>query len=174
MHTTRILICLSLAATATCAQAVDNSSLPEPVRVPDGHVQKTWSKGVGEVTYACRQKVDQPGSHSWIFVAPSATLFDGNKKPHGNYYGGPTWESSDGSKTTGTQVAIAPTTAGNLPLQLIKATSTSSAGMFANITYIQRLNTVGGAAPASPCDASNVGQEQKVAYQADYIYYVAR
>lgn len=154
--------------------AVDNASLPEPVRVPEGHVQKAWSLGVGEVTYACREKTDQPGAYAWVFVAPAANLLDAQQKPMGKYYAGPTWEANDGSKVGGKQVAVAPSAPGNLPLQLVKANPATGAGLLADVTYIQRLNTVGGVAPARVCDAASLGQEQKVAYQADYVYYRAR
>jgi hypothetical protein len=42
------------------------------------------------------------------------------------------------------------------------------------VSYIQRLNTIGGAAPSKVCDSAGVGEEMKVAYQADYVFYTAR
>jgi hypothetical protein len=41
------------------------------------------------------------------------------------------------------------------------------------VTYIQRVATSGGVAPASVCDASSAGSKQIVRYQADYIFYKA-
>ncbi len=172
LHT---LVSISALVVASSAIAnVDNAALPEPVRVPDGHVQKAWAVGIGEVTYACREKTDQPGSYAWTFVAPAATLYDAARKPVGTYYGGPTWESMDGSKVTGKQIAIAPAAIGNLPLQLVKANPSIGNGQMANVSYIQRLNTVGGIAPAQTCDMASLGKEMKVAYQADYVFYAAR
>ena len=40
-------------------------------------------------------------------------------------------------------------------------------------TYIQRVNTTGGLAPTSGCDASTVGTVAKVPYTADYYFYKA-
>lgn len=175
MNALRTLVSVSALIVASSAMAnVDNAALPEPVRVPDGHVQKAWTVGIGEVTYACREKADQPGSHAWTFVVPAATLYDAARKPVGTYYGGPTWESMDGSKVTGKQVAIAPAAPGNLPLQLVKANPSTGNGQMADVSYIQRLKTIGGAAPAQPCDMANLGKEMKVAYQADYVFYTAR
>ena len=37
------------------------------------------------------------------------------------------------------------------------------------VSYIQRLNTVGGVAPKSTCDAQNKGKKEIVAYSADYL-----
>lgn len=162
-----------LAASAAIA-SVDNAALPESVRVPDGHVQKAWTLGIGEVTYACREKAEQPGGYAWAFVVPAAKLYDADKKIVGTYYGGPTWESVDGSKVTGKQVGISPATAGSLPLQLVKANPTADKGQMADITYIQRLKTVGGAAPSQTCDMASLGKEMRVAYQADYVFYTAR
>ena len=44
-------------------------------------------------------------------------------------------------------------------------------GAMQGVTYIQRLNTKGGVAPASACAAANSGAKQQVAYQADYVFY---
>jgi hypothetical protein len=40
--------------------------------------------------------------------------------------------------------------------------------LLANTTFVQRLNTNGGAAPTSNC---SVGQTQLVPYTADYYFY---
>ena len=77
----------------------------------------------------------------------------------------------DGSKLTGTQVAVSPATAGNLSLQLVKANPVVGGGMMGGTTYIQRVATQGGVAPAMPCAAGNVGNKQIVKYQADYVFY---
>ena len=39
------------------------------------------------------------------------------------------------------------------------------------VTYIQRLKTVGGVAPAMACAAANKGEKQVVTYAADYVFY---
>lgn len=150
---------------------IDNATLPAPVRVPAGEMQKMWTVGSGEVTYECREKKDAAGQHEWAFVAPFASLKDGSGKVVGKYYAGPTWESMDGSKVTAKQVAVAPQQPGNLPLQLVKAEPASGMGAMQGVTYIQRLNTRGGAAPSTPCAAGNAGTKQQVAYQADYVFY---
>ena len=38
-------------------------------------------------------------------------------------------------------------------------------------SYIHRVNTTGGKAPSSGCDASTAGTTQAVPYTADYIFY---
>ena len=150
---------------------VDNATLPEAVRVPAGQRMTMSTTGVGELTYECREKKDMAGAYEWAFVGPVATLFAPGKKPVGKYYAGPTWESNDGSKVTGKQVAVAPGSAGNIPLQLVKAEPAMGAGAMQGVTYIQRLNTKGGVAPAMACDAAGKGRRQVVAYEADYVFY---
>ena len=151
--------------------APDNASLPEPVRVPTGQKMRMAATGVGEITYECREKANAAGSYEWAFVAPVATLYAGDKRTVGKYYGGPTWESSDGSKITGKQVAVSPAAAGNIPMQLVKTDPAMGAGAMNGVTYIQRVNTKGGVAPSAACDANAKGARRQVAYQADYVFY---
>ena len=44
-------------------------------------------------------------------------------------------------------------------------------GAMQGVAYIQRLNTQGGVAPATACDATAKGKRQQVAYAADYVFY---
>ena len=45
------------------------------------------------------------------------------------------------------------------------------AGAMTGVSYIQRLNTKGGVAPAMACDAMGKGKRHVVAYEADYVFY---
>jgi len=160
-----------LAATAAVAQS-DPAATPEPVRVPAGHRVAWDTLGIGEITYECREKKDAMGQFEWAFVAPAATLYDMQKKTVGRYYGGPTWESNDGSKLTGKQVAVAPSpNPDSIPLQLVKAEPAMGNGVLSGVTYIQRLDTKAGVAPASACNAAVKGKQEKVAYEARYVFY---
>lgn len=164
-------IALSACASAPMMMKVDNAALPEPVRVPAGQKVMMSTTGVGEITYECREKKDMAGAHEWAFVGPVATLYSGDKKTVGKYYAGPTWEANDGSKVTGKQLAVAPAAPGNIPLQLVKTDPAMGAGAMTGVSYIQRLNTKGGVAPAMACDATSKGKRQQVAYEADYVFY---
>lgn len=150
----------------------DGASLPEPVRVPAGHRVALETVGVGEIVYECRDRA--AGGQEWVFVSPTATLDDRSGRRVGRYYGPPaTWESVDGSKVSGTQVAVAPAGAGNIPLQLVRAEPATGQGAMTGVTYIQRVATRGGTAPAATCDAASRGKRETVRYQADYILYKA-
>ena len=99
---------------------------------------------------------------------------DRSGKQVGKYYGPPaTWEAMDGSKITGKQLAVAPGGAGNIPLQLVQADPAMGQGAMTGVTYIQRLKTQGGVAPAADCGAPNVGAQLTVNYQADYVFWKA-
>ena len=153
-------------------------SLPDAVKVPAGYSVAMETVGSGEITYECRAKAAMAGDHEWAFVGPQAVLKDRMGMAVGKYHGPPaTWEAMDGSKITGTQLAVAPAGAGNIPLQLVKANPAVSGkdgmGAMMGISHIQRVATRGGAAPALACAAANVGQRQIVSYQADYIFWKA-
>lgn len=162
---------LGACASSPMMMKVDNAALPEAVRVPTGQKLMMATLATGEITYECREKKDMAGQHEWAFVGPVATLYGSDKKMVGKYYAGPTWEAADGSKVTGKQVAIAPATPGSIPLQLVKAEPAMGVGAMTGVSYIQRLNTKGGVAPAMACDAAGKGKRQVVAYEADYVFY---
>ena len=166
--------CGSMSSMKPMFAMYSQASLPAAVQVPAGNKVAMETVGVGEITYQCNPKKDMAGQFEWVFVGPDAKLNDRSGRQVGKYYGPPaTWESMDGSKITGTQLAVAPSSAGNIPLQLVKANPAMGSGAMTGITYIQRVATVGGVAPAMACDAGNAGSKQIVRYQSDYIFYKA-
>ena len=170
----------TVATLAACASGpmmmkpYDQAMLPAAVQVPAGHKVAMETVGAGDITYECRAKANMAGQYEWMFVGPDAKLMDRGGKSVGKYYGPPaTWESMDGSKLTGAQLAVAPAAAGSIPLQLVKANPAMGSGAMNGVTYIQRVATQGGVAPAMACGAGNMGAKQVVKYQADYIFYKA-
>lgn len=150
------------------------AQLPDAVKVPSGHKVAMETVGVGTITYECRAKADSAGAFEWVFVGPQADLNSRGGKKVGTYYGPPaTWASSDGSKITGAQVAVAPAGSGNIPLQLVKANPASGAGSMMGVAYIQRVATRGGVAPTESCASATAGKKSVVNYQADYIFWTA-
>jgi len=169
----KTLFCLAAALTVAPA-AFAQTGLPDSIKVPDGHKIAMETTGVGEITYECRDKANAVGQTEWFFVGPKAVLNDRSGKPVGNYFGPPaTWQAQDGSKITGTQLAVAPSSAGNLPYQLVKANAAEGKGAMSGVSYIQRVALKGGVAPSSECTAANKGQQAVVKYQADYIFWAA-
>jgi hypothetical protein len=162
-------------AQAQSGAMFDQNVLPETVRVPAGNKLVMETVGVGQITYECRAKAGAMDQFEWVFVGPDAVLNDRAGRAIGKYFGPPaTWESSDGSKLTATQLAVAPAGAGNIPLQLVKANPATGSGTMSGVTYIQRVATRGGVAPAAPCTATTVSSKELVKYQADYMMWKAQ
>lgn len=168
---TPLAVCAAISAPLAHA-AMD---LPDSIKVPDGHKIALETVGVGEITYECRAKADNPSATEWVFVGPKAVLNDRSGKQVGTYFGPPaTWQAQDGSKVTGTQLAVAPSGAGNLPYQLVKANPAEGKGAMTGVAYIQRLALKGGVAPAMACTEAHKGKQEQVKYQADYIFWAAK
>src|SRR5271166_3421185 len=88
----------------------------------------------------------------------------------------PTWEAlEDGSKVIGTQIekTSAPK-GGDIPWLLLKRKAGAGKGRFNRVTYIQRVDTERGIAPARTCDKARQGQEVRVKYKATYVFYCAK
>jgi hypothetical protein len=107
----------------------------------------------------------------WEFQEPYAVLYasDHGTGIVGTHYVGPTWESNSGSYVVGKKIdqAIPDLTA--IPWLLLGAVDSDGPGIFDGITRIQRVNTVGGIAPATP--GNYVGELAPVPYTADYFFY---
>jgi len=147
---------------ASCAAQV-----PDNLKPPDTETVVLKALGKGKQIYACKAE--------WVLDRPEAALFDESGAQIGKHYKGPTWESADGSKVTGQvqQRANAPA-AGAVPWLLLKAASHEGTGTFARVSYIQRTDTEGGAAPKEGCDPSHAGAGVSVDYQATYVFYAPK
>jgi len=110
---------------------------------------------------------------SWAFVAPEAVLFADpeDDDPVAIHYAGPTWESDSGSKVVGAVLERCTPDPDAIPWLKLEAVSSEGPGIFDGVTFIQRLYTVGGKAPADPGDFP--GEEVRVPYTADYYFYRA-
>ena len=107
---------------------------------------------------------------SWLLYGPDAVLSAdaGGKSTVGTHYVGPTWETNSGSKAVGT--VIDRCTADPDAVQWLSlAAKSSGPGVLDGVTFIQRVNTVGGKAPAT--GGTFTGQEITVPYSAEYFFY---
>lgn len=146
-------------------------AVPKSLEVPDGHTLLLVSKGVGDQIYNCRTNPNQAGKTEWTLTAPDAVLQDAYAEQIGTHFGGPTWLANDGSKVVGTlKERVAAPDANAIPWLLLTAKSEGT-GILGNVTFIQRLHTKGGKAPATGCDEAHVGSEVRVSYEADYYFY---
>lgn len=155
----------------TSSQTVPNA--PLELRVPDGYRLTRKLAADGVQIYTCKAKADNSG-YEWVFKAPEATLSDEVGTKVGTHGAGPFWEASDGSRVNGEVKARANSSDPNaIPWLLLTTKSTGKDGLFARTAYIQRLDTVGGKAPASGCDQPSLEREERVGYTANYYFYEA-
>jgi len=107
---------------------------------------------------------------SWGAATPAATIYAdaGGNGQVATHFAGPTWQSNSGSTVVGTVANRCTPDAASIAWLSLTAVPTGD-GIFANVTFIQRLNTVGGNAPATP--GTTIGQEARIPYSADYLFY---
>jgi hypothetical protein len=173
---TLLLSSLSLSSLglAACSATPAVVAVPDAIKAQPGEQVAMVVPAKGVQIYECRAKAGQPGAFEWAFVAPDAALYNTSGTQTGKHYGGPTWESNDGSKLVGALKARsdapqkAGMAAGDIPWLLLTTTASGAKGSFSNVTAIQRVNTVGGIAPAATCAQGNAGSQARVPYTADY------
>jgi len=146
--------------------------VPPQLQPPAGEQLLLQVHAKGDQIYTCKADGAQ---FTWTLKAPDAQLIDKNGKPFGKHFAGPSWEAGDGSRVTGKAVANAPSPdPDSIPWLLVNIVSHDGNGVLSRATSIQRLNTKGGKAPATGCDAAHAGQELRVPYTADYLFYASK
>ena len=149
--------------------------VPDSIKVPQNEILSFAAGAKGVQIYECRARKDDATQYEWVLKAPEAELFDERGKKIGRHYGGPTWESSDGSKVMGEVKGREPSTDTNaIPWLLLGVKKHEGNGVFSRVSSIQRLETGGGKAPAGGCDQSSLGKELRVPYTAVYYFYVPK
>jgi hypothetical protein len=144
-------------------------SIPDEIKVPASYKAVLTAHAEGDQIYQCSVNKDQ---YAWQILAPDAKLFDEMGTIVGNHTAGPLWEYKEGSRVVGKvvkKIDIAPGSA--ISWLLVEVVSHQGNGLFSNVGFINRINTRGGLAPKSRCDANHLGREQRVAYTADYVFY---
>jgi hypothetical protein len=143
-------------------------------RMPDLGACQNLSVAAGSKlvkhVYAEGVQIYQWNGASWAFVAPLAVMSAdaAGNGIIGTHYAGPTWESLSGGTVVGAVVDRCTPDATAVPWLLLSAVS-DGPGIFHRVDFIQRLNTAGGIAPAYP--GSFVGQEARVPYTTEYLFY---
>jgi hypothetical protein len=163
---------LPLAAGFLFSLLANAQQVPKELQPPANEQLLLQVHAKGDQIYTCKA---DGAEFTWILKAPEAQLTDKNGKPFGKHFAGPSWEAYDGSRVTGKAVANAPSPdADSIPWLLVTAASHSGEGVLARVTSIQRVNTKGGKAPASGCDAAHAGQEERAPYSADYVFFAPK
>jgi hypothetical protein len=166
--------------------------VPDDLEVPDGNELFLVGHATGTQNYVCLPAANN--GFAWALFTPQATLVNDaghqiithffSPNPFENVTPPairPTWQDSrDGSSFWGALVKqstdanfVAP---GAVPWLLLGQpgpnTEPTGKGRLIGTTFIQRVNTEGGIAPATGCaQASDVGHRAFVPYTADYFFY---
>jgi hypothetical protein len=176
----RLTAGLTLALAATLAAATPARAEPAPlpvpsgIAVPAGHKVFLIGHATGVQKYTCAVA---PAGSTWELVAPQANLYDERGKLLTTHYGGPTWQTRDGSTVKGRRdsgVPVDPTAIDWLRLSAASTAAGPEGDRLQNTRYIQRINTTGGLAPAAEeCNAVTAGARVDVPYTADYVFWKA-
>jgi Protein of unknown function (DUF3455) len=160
-----------------CASSPDRAAkdivVPAAIKVAENEKLAFVWGAVGTQNYEC--KANTAGAIAWAFVAPDAQLF-AEKTKVGTHGAGPFWMALDGSKILGTvKVRADAPSSQDIPWLLLSTKSSGAPGKLANITSIQRINTVGGIASTTGCSVvADIGKQSKVPYTSDYAFFVSK
>jgi len=157
-------LCLNGTSLAMADQLQPPTAIPADMAVPDGNRLFLIVHAVGTQNYTCT------GSGTWGAAVPQADLFDDDGRLIGTHFAGPTWQLKDGSSVVGSKIVVH-NVDGAIPWLLLKEVSTTvgpDGDRLSSTTYIQRILTTAGTAPATPCSP---GATASVPYTAYYLFY---
>jgi hypothetical protein len=177
-HLSRSIVSVAGLVAMSAVVAAGASARPAPETAPGDLLDpRTYAPGsrlylvlhaTGVQKYTCQ------ATGTWLFTDPEATLYKttGAPKPVGTHFlnfstGRPVWRFKGGSSVEAARTQSAPGGAGNIAWLLLQAVATSP-GRLWQTTWIQRLNTTGGIAPAGACTP---GATTAVRYSADYFFW---
>ncbi len=160
----------SISATAQSIYLPQTPTLPSPLC---DSLEVPRENRLAFRVYAVGVQIYRWNGVNWSFVEPVATLYaDANyHEKVGIHYAGPTWEGNTGGKVVAARVASCSPDATAILWLLLKAASNEGSDIFSSVTYIQRVNTVGGLAPTAP--GASIGTVAEVPYTTEYYFYRA-
>lgn len=163
---TLLTVSVVLTAQAPPSRAPGLPAGCEALQVPPGHVVTLHTYAIGVQIYRWNATTS-----SWSFVGPLAQLYPSAAcaQPLGVHFVGPTWVVQGGSTAVGSVVAAQAVDPTAIPWLLLSATSFGP-GVLSGTTFIQRVHTVGGRAPARVGLPDEIVQ---VPYAAEYFFYRA-
>lgn len=188
-------IAMTAAAVVAHSQTVATPAVPENLVPPAGNIAFIKASAVGTQNYIC---LPSGTGLAWKFQGPQATLFltlrwiNGDVRqqitthflsPNPGEENAParaTWQSSGDTsavwaKKTAESSDSAFVASGAIPWLLLQTAGTRNGPLggatLAQTTFIQRVNTTGGAMPTTAC--TEAGAIEFVPYTADYYFYRA-
>lgn len=182
-----LAMALALSAPGTVfAQTVTPPPVPPGLEVPAPSQAFLVGHAIGTQNYVC-QPSQSLGRVAWTLFTPEATLFGEQNDQLITHFFSPnpvenaivraTWQdSADTSIVWARAVASATVDPSAIAWVTLQATGTqhgpTGGGTLADTTFVQRLNTTGGLAPATGCDVpTDAGRKAFIPYTADYFFY---
>jgi hypothetical protein len=171
------------------ANPVTPPAVPANIQAPAGNKLFLVGHAIGTQNYICLPSDD---GVKFVLYTPQATLFSNQQQVTTHYFGPnpveggairAAWQHSKDTSTVWGQVMdghsstdpafVAP---GAIPWLLVTVVGTQAGrtggGALTETTFIQRLNTTGGVAPATGCTSpADVGNRAFVPYTTDYFFY---
>lgn len=161
------------AATEPSASESRFPKTPPELQVPPNSSLVLKARAKGVQIYECASKPEDARAFSWKLKAPEADLFDDRGDKVARHFAGPTWEATDGSSAVGSVMAKADAPDPEAVPWLLLTAVSKGPGLFARVMHVQRLDTSGGKAPATGCDAAQAKKkaEVRIPYEATYYLY---
>ena len=151
--------------------------IPAAIELPDngpnGNIRVATFFAEGVQKYKAQQVPgSSPATYRWLLVAPQAVLYNTSNTQVGTHTAGPTWQLSATDSIYGQQfypAKIATPDSNNISWLLLKAKDGKApTGIFANVSYIQRIATKGGKPPVTA--PVNENETVEVKYTAVYRF----
>jgi len=146
-------------------------TLPGDIRVPAGHQAVLEARGAGELQYECQATSRLPWQYAWLPMDRSIELRDTSNNSITLTRSARAWIHRDGSELAVREFVEVSNGAPNLPLQRARVDPSKLPGTLSNISYIQRIRTVGGLPSTRNCSAAELGMRVRVPYEADYVFW---
>ncbi len=162
-------LAVAVPLTGIAAAAPSAPDVPGGIAVSEGNKPFLIGHAVGVQIYRC-------DGAAWTLFAPRADLYGDNGQLIATHFGGPSWQAKDGSKVVGRRIkdpiTVDPTAIPWLLIEPTSGTAGADGDRLAGTTFIQRIKTTGGLAPApSTCSADTAGYEVEEPYTADYVFW---
>jgi Protein of unknown function (DUF3455) len=180
------------------AKHVRPPPVPANLNVPEGNTAFLVGHAIGTQNYVC---LPSGAGFAYVLFTPEATLFDNHGKQIITHFFSPnlapsdpseiagtiraTWQDSDDTSTVWAKATDSASHASDpdfvadgavawLKLAVVGAKDGPRDGdTLSDTTFVQRLNTSGGVAPADCTSLADVGKQKFVPYTADYFFYSA-
>ncbi|HEV7735176.1 MAG TPA: DUF3455 domain-containing protein [Candidatus Binatia bacterium] len=171
------------------ARPVTPPPVPGDIVVSAEHKPFLIGHAVGTQNYVCLPS-SGPSPFAWTLFGPQATVFDDHDRQIATHFLSPNpdeagtprarWHSQDSSSVWAVRDAsssdadyVAP---GAIPWFRLRVVGTDAGPdggrRLTETTWLQRINTSGGVAPATGCaQSTDVGKVELIPYAADYVFF---